>query len=149
MRFVFVDEILELVPGKRIRALKRIHEQEDYFKDHFPGFPVVPGVLLIEMMAQTTGKCLDAERKPRGKAMLARITSASFREWVKPNQDAIIHADIKTNRTNFATSICYIEVDSIKVCSAELFFSFVPINNFAPGYYDEVLESFLSTRQKI
>ena len=149
MRFIFVDEILELVPGKRIRALKKILEKEDYFKDHFPGFPVVPGVLLVEMMAQTAGKCLDAETPLRGKAMLARITSANFREWVRPDQDAIIHADIKINRANFATSLCYIEVDSIKVCSAELFFSFVPVENFAPDYHDEVLESFLSTNQKI
>lgn len=143
MRFIFLDKILELEPGKSIRASKRIRADEDFFRDHFPGFPVVPGVLLVEMMAQTAGKCLDAEKRPRGKAMLARINSASFREWVGPNVDAVISATIKTNRDNFATANCHIEVDSKEVCSAELLFSFVPLEKFAPGYLDEVLESYL------
>ena len=144
MRFIFVDEILEMIPGKTIRALKKIPADEDFFKDHFPGFPVVPGVLLTEMMAQTAGKCLDAEKKHPGKAMLARITHANFREWVKPDQTAIINAEIKTNREKFATAKCNIEVMSKQVCSAELFFTFVPFEKFAPDYVDEVLEAYLS-----
>ena len=144
MRFILVDEILEMVPGKTIRALKKISADEEFFKDHFPGFPVVPGVLLTEMMAQAAGKCLDAEQTHPGRAMLARINSASFREWVRPDQTAIIYAEMKTNREKFATAECHIEVMSKKVCSAELFFTFAPFENFAPDYVDEVLESFLS-----
>ena len=144
MRFIFVDEILEMIPGKTIRALKKIFPNEDFFKDHFPGFPVVPGVLLTEMMAQAAGKCLDAEKKHQGKAMLARINSANFRDWVRPDQTAIINAEIKTNREKFATATCNIEVMSRKVCSAELFFTFVPFEKFAPDYIDEVLEAYLS-----
>lgn len=147
MRFLFVDKILELEPGERIRASKRIQADEDFFRDHFPGFPVVPGVLLVEMMAQTAGKCLDAERKARGKAMLARIKSAGFNEWVGPDQNAIIHANIRTNQNNFATAHCHIEVKDNRVCTAELLFAFVPFEKFAPGYLDEVLESYLSRRQ--
>lgn len=145
MRFLFVDKILALSPGESIKALKRVKADEDYFKDHFPGFPVVPGVLLIEMMAQTAGKCLDAEKRSRGKAMLARIKSASFREWVGPDQDAITYCHIKTNRAHFATADCHIEVGNITVCNAELLFSFVPLDKFAPGYMDHVLESYLTT----
>lgn len=144
MRFILVDEILEMIPGKTIRALKEILSDEDFFRDHFPGFPVVPGVLLTEMMAQAAGKCLDAEKKHQGKAMLARINSANFRDWVRPGQTAIINAEIKTNREKFATAICNIEVMSKKVCSAELFFTFVPFEKFAPDYIDEVLEDYLS-----
>lgn len=144
MRFIFVDEILEMIPGKTIRALKEILADEDFFRDHFPGFPVVPGVLLTEMMAQAAGKCLDAEKKHQGKAMLARINSANFRDWVRPGQTAIINAEIKTNREKFATATCNIEVMSKRVCSAELFFTFVPFEKFAPDYIDEVLEAYLS-----
>ena len=144
MRFIFVDEILEMIPGKTIRALKEIFADEDFFRDHFPGFPVVPGVLLTEMMAQAAGKCLDAEKKHQGKAMLARINSANFRDWVRPGQTAIINAEIKTNREKFATATCNIEVMSKRVCSAELFFTFVPLEKFAPDYIDEVLETYLS-----
>ena len=84
MRFILIDELITLVPGQRATAARTVSPEDDYFRDHFPGFPVVPGVLLTEMMAQTAGKCLDAEQRPRGKAMLARIMSASFRHWVKP-----------------------------------------------------------------
>jgi 3-hydroxyacyl-[acyl-carrier-protein] dehydratase len=134
-----------MLPGNKIAALKRIDKDEDFFKDHFPGFPVVPGVLLTEMMAQTAGKCLDAEKKPRGKAMLARINSASFRKWVQADRDAVIYADIISNDDSYATAKCRVEVDNDKVCTSELFFTFVKIENFSPDYVDEVLESFLAS----
>ena len=106
MRFIFVDEILEMIPGKTIRAQKQISSDDDFFRDHFPGFPVVPGVLQIEMMAQAAGKCLDAEKTRSGKAMLARINSANFREWIGPDHIAIINAEIILNREKYATAKC-------------------------------------------
>ena len=146
MRFIFVDRILEMVPGETICALKKIDPNEDFFKDHFPGFPVVPGVLLTEMMAQTAGKCLDAEKKPRGKAMLAQIKSASFRDWVKPGKDAYIFGKIMKNRDNYAVADCFIKVKEKKICNAELFFTFVPLEAFGADFTDDVLESYLSSR---
>lgn len=144
MRFLFVDQILQMEPGRTILASKFIRADEDYFQDHFPGFPVVPGVLLTEMMAQTAGKCLDAENSERGKSMLARITCAQFRAWVKPGQTAYIHGTVRNSRPQYATVDCRIEVEQKNVCSAELFFSFVVMSQFAPGYRDEVLERFTS-----
>jgi 3-hydroxyacyl-[acyl-carrier-protein] dehydratase len=144
LNFVFVDKIMEMIPGKTIRATKFILEDEEIFEVHFPGFPVVPGVFLTEMMAQTAGKCLDAERNPRGKAMLARVKSAAFRKYVGPGQEAIISAEILVNRDSFATAKCSIEVKSERISTAELFFAFLPYVKLAPDYRDEVLESFLS-----
>lgn len=144
MRFILVDEILEMEPGRKVRARRFISPDEDYFTDHFPGFPVVPGVLLTEMMAQTAGKCLDAENPGRGKSMLARITAANFRGWVRPGSTAIIIGEVRTSRPQFATADCRVEVDHQMVCSAELMFSFVLMENFSPGYRDEVLERFLA-----
>jgi len=144
MRFIFVDEILDLAPGDHILASKTMRAEEDVFRDHFPGFPVVPGVLLTEMMAQTAGKCLDAERKPRGKAMLVGITKASFRAWMNPGETAVISAVIGSSRDQYATASCSVEVNGRKICSAELFFSFVPLEKFASSYRDEVLESYFS-----
>ncbi len=145
MRFLFVDRILELTQGKSIKAEHYVSEDQDFFRDHFPGFPVVPGVLLTEMMAQAAGKCLDAEGK--GKAMLAQIRSASFREWVRPRETALITAEIRTSRVQYATAVCSVEVNGAKVCAAELLFSFLPLETFAPGYRDEVLESFLAAQK--
>lgn len=131
-----------MTPGQSIRAVKFVDPAEDYFADHFPGFPVVPGVLLTEMMAQTAGKCLDAENPERGKAMLAKINSATFRKWVQPDTTVTILATIQTSRSQFATADCHIEVDSKTVASANLLFSFVPMKDFAPDFRDEVLERF-------
>lgn len=144
MRFILVDRILELEPGRHIRAEKFIAPDEDYFRDHFPGFPVVPGVLLTEMMAQAAGKCLDSEKAERGKAMLARINSASFRDWVRPGQTVSLSAQVRSSRPQFATVECRAEVEGRPVCSAELFFSFVPKAQFASDYRDAVLEDYLA-----
>jgi 3-hydroxyacyl-[acyl-carrier-protein] dehydratase len=149
MRFLFVDRILDMVPGKSVEAEHVFAAEEDFFRDHFPGFPVVPGVLLTEMMGQTAAKCLDAEGREtgRGKAMLAQIRSASFREWVRPGEKATIKAEIRSSRPGFATAACSVEVRGRRVCSAELLFSFLPLGDLSPGYRDEVLESYLASRE--
>jgi 3-hydroxyacyl-[acyl-carrier-protein] dehydratase len=148
MRFVFVDRILESDPGKYIKAVKNIRPDEDYFQDHFPGFPVVPGVLLTEMIAQAAGKCLDTERKPRRKAMLAQIRFANFRKWVEPNQAALIQAEIRTNQDQVASASGFIEIDAVKVCTPDLLFTFIPIEKMGADYVDGVHESHLSGMAK-
>ena len=142
MNFVYVDKVLEMEPGKTICAVKRVREDEEIFQVHYPGYPVIPGSFLIEMMAQTAGRCLDAERKDRGLAMLARIKAASFRSYVGPGQEAFIRAEINVNRENFATAICNIEVNKDRVCNGELFFTFISYDKLAPGFRDKVLESY-------
>lgn len=144
MRFLLVDRIVALVPGERIEAERTVPRDEDYFQDHFPGFPVVPGVLLTESMGQAAAKCLDAQALPRGKAMLARILSASFRQWVRPGDVLRLHASIVANEDRFATAECEARVGASTVAQAKLFFSFVPLADFAPGFRDRVLDEFLS-----
>lgn len=143
MRFILVDEILDLTPGVRVRGVKTLEAHEDVFRDHFPGFPVVPGVLLTEMMAQTAGKCLDAQDGDRGKSMLVRIQKASFRRWVRPGERVEIHGEITANGQEYATAQCRVDVAGEEAARAELMFAFVPRTQFSPGYRDEVLERFL------
>jgi 3-hydroxyacyl-[acyl-carrier-protein] dehydratase len=142
VRFVLIDRILELDPGKQITAVKVLPASEELFRDHFPGFPVVPGVILTEMMAQAAGRCLDAEGTHAGRAMLGKINGASFREWVKPDQEIVLHATITQNRPTYATAECFAEVEGKKVCSAGLFFVFAPYGQFAAGYQDDILLSY-------
>ena len=143
MRFILIDEILEADPGRSIKGIKYISPEEDYFQDHFPGFPVVPGVLLLEMMAQTAGKCLMLENSERGKPMLGKITNANFRNWVKPGETVTMTAEIQASQPQFATARGTAEVGSRKVASAEFLFSFVPASQFA-NYREEALERYLA-----
>ena len=146
MRFLLVDTLRELVPGQSAVGTHYIDPGCDYFQDHFPGFPVVPGVLLTEMMAQNAGKALDSEplAASRGKAMLAQIQSARFSDWVRPGQTVVLHARIKSSRPQFATAACHAEVDGKTVCTAELLFAFLPPGQLTAGYRDEVLEHYLA-----
>jgi 3-hydroxymyristoyl/3-hydroxydecanoyl-(acyl carrier protein) dehydratase len=95
-------------------------------------------------MGQTAAKCLDAQALPRGKAMLARILSASFRQWVRPGDVLRLRATIVANEDRFATAECDATVGTVAVAQAKLFFSFVPLADFAPDFRDRVLDEFLS-----
>jgi len=139
-----VYRIHALEPGLRVIASRRIALDEDYFQDHFPGFPVVPGVLLTEMMGQAAAKALDSERRPRGKAMLAKITSASFRQWVQPGDEVMLHGEITANTERYANADCRAEVNGKPVAQASLFFTFVPASAFKGDLHDAVLEEFLA-----
>jgi 3-hydroxyacyl-[acyl-carrier-protein] dehydratase len=133
MRFIMIDRVLEIVPGKTIRAVKVLLSGEELFGDHFPGFPVVPGVLLAEMMAQAAGRCLYAATPERGLPVLAQIKTASFREWVRPDEQVLLFAEIKSAQPRFATALCHAQVRDRKVASAELLFSYLPLSQIPAG----------------
>ncbi len=78
------------------------------------------------MMAQAAGKCLDAENANRGKAMLARIKSASFHAWVRPDEKAVIEASITSSHEQFATAACFISVNDRKSATLNCFLALLP-----------------------
>ena len=135
-----------MVPGATVHGEKTLHADEELFADHFPGFPVIPGVLLIEMMAQTAGKCLDAENRSRGKAMLVQVRKASFRRWMQPDERADIFARITSTTDDYGSAACHIEVSGERTADADLVFAFVPLARLAPDYHDDVLDRFVRSR---
>ncbi len=125
MRFVLIDDVLELEPGRSVRARRTWSPDLELFADHFPGMPVVPGVLLTESMGQAAAACLEAVEPSPGKAMLVQIRSAVFRRWVRPGELVELRAVVKSLTTRTATVACRSEVGGALAAEADLLFSFV------------------------
>ncbi|MEW6681291.1 MAG: 3-hydroxyacyl-ACP dehydratase FabZ, partial [bacterium] len=83
--FLLIDRIVEIAPGKRVVGIKNVTMNEEFFQGHFPENPVMPGVFIIEAMAQTAGILLLVEEENRGKAVyLAGLDNVRFRKPVTP-----------------------------------------------------------------
>ena len=86
--FLLIDEVRELEPGHRVVALKRVREDEWYLRGHFPGRPVMPGVLIVEAMAQTGAVAVLSEEENRGRiALFAGIDDTRFKRIVEPGDE--------------------------------------------------------------
>lgn len=86
--FLLIDEVTELEAGKRVAARKRVTDDEWYLSGHFPGQPVMPGVLILEAMAQTGAVAVLAEEENRGRiAYFAGIDDCRFKRVVEPGDE--------------------------------------------------------------
>jgi 3-hydroxyacyl-[acyl-carrier-protein] dehydratase len=97
--FLLIDEVLELEPGRRVVALKRVREDEWYLRGHFPGRPVMPGVLIVEAMAQTGAVAVLAEEENRGRiALFAGIDDTRFKRIVEPGDELQLECTLEQVR---------------------------------------------------
>jgi 3-hydroxyacyl-[acyl-carrier-protein] dehydratase len=143
VRFLLVDQILELNPLKSIVTTKQVAADEDYFADHFPGYPVVPGVLQVEMMAQSAGKCLMAGISDEKWPVLLQVRQANFRKSVVPQASLRIEAQILSCNDSTATASAKIWCETQVVADATLVFGFIEKSLLAQGFQDEVLTAYL------
>ncbi len=104
--FLFIDRIVELIPGRRAVAEKNVSINESYFQGHFPGYPVMPGVLILEAMAQTSGLIILSMQEHRGKiGLLAGMEKVRIRRPVFPGDKLVTHAEFVNAKSN----ICFID----------------------------------------
>lgn len=101
--FLLIDRVLEIEPGKRIKAYKNVTANEDFFNGHFPGHPVMPGVMIIEGMAQAAGILTLHDREGReGKLMyFTGIDKARFRRPVVPGDQLVYEIEILRLRDTY------------------------------------------------
>ena len=101
--FLLVDRVLEIEPGKRISAYKNVTANEDFFNGHFPGHPVMPGVMIIEGMAQAAGiLTLHDREESEGKLMyFTGIDKARFRRPVVPGDRLVYEVEIIRMRNTY------------------------------------------------
>jgi beta-hydroxyacyl-ACP dehydratase FabZ len=120
--FLLVDRILELEPRRRIVGLKNVTINEPFFQGHFPGHPIMPGVLIIEAMAQVGAVLAFAEEpKPEDKLVyFLSIDGAKFRKPVLPGDQLRMELTVRQIRSQFWRLQAMAYVDQTLVCEAEL-----------------------------
>ncbi|MFH1411161.1 MAG: 3-hydroxyacyl-ACP dehydratase FabZ [Candidatus Omnitrophota bacterium] len=125
--FLLVDRVLAYEKEKWIKAIKNVTMNEQFFQGHFPGEPIMPGVLIIEALAQTGGILSLLEEDNENKlAFFMTINNAKFRKPVVPGDQLLMHVEvIKRVRGNIIQTHGEASVDGQVVCQGDLMFSLV------------------------
>ena len=125
--FHLIDRIAALNVGERtITVAAQVPQTSTIFEGHFPGYPLMPGVLLIEAMAQTSGWLLIAMLKFERMPFLAAVKEAKMRTFISPGEMLTIDASIVHEGSGFAITDAKISVDGKLKCNATLTFRHVP-----------------------
>jgi len=145
MRFVLLDKIVSLEPGQQARGFRTIPADDDYFRDHFPGYPVVPGVLILESMAQLGGRLIQVSVREASKRdvlpMLAMVERAEFRRPVRPGDRLDLTAELTSLGTARARVTASAEVGGQRTASAVITYVLAGLDTSAIAIPPDVVDT--------
>lgn len=120
--FLLVDRVLEYEAGKSISARKNVSISEPFFEGHFPDLPVMPGVLILEALAQTCGvlSYLSRRESEDGYFLLTGLDNCRFRRVVRPGDVMTLHCELQRRVRDIFRFDCRAEVDGAVVCEARI-----------------------------
>ena len=144
MKYKFVDKIVDLNTGLNIQCQYTWPEELEIYNDHFPDFPVVPGVWLTEMMGQSAALCIQSQYAEFGTPMLIQISNARFRNWVRPGDMLDTYADVLSVKEKLAGVKVKTEKNATLIATSELLFTFEENNKLGLPDVDPVLAAYLS-----
>src|SRR4051812_22478594 len=128
--FQLIDRVIALdLSELTIRVEANVPAASTIFEGHFPGYPLMPGVLLIEAMAQTSGWLLIGLRKFSRIAFLASVKDARLRDFVRPGEALVVSAKVVHDGSGFARTQAEIRRGDKVVCSAEMMLRLMPFPN--------------------
>lgn len=122
MRFVLIDQLIELEPGTRAVARVTFPPHHEIFEDHFPGLPIVPGVLVVEAMGQAGGWLIAATLGFSRWPLLTMIDGAKFRRLVNPGDELRLEVALRSARERDFEVSAQAKVGSERVAGARLYF---------------------------
>ncbi|HLR09272.1 MAG TPA: 3-hydroxyacyl-ACP dehydratase FabZ [Bacillota bacterium] len=122
--FLLVDQVLEIEEGQRVVGLKNVTANEPFFQGHFPDYPVMPGVLIVEALAQTGAMAILGKEENKGKiGFLAGIDKCRFKHQVKPGDQLKLEVEIIRLKGSVGKGKGRATVDGEIVCEAEIMFA--------------------------